>query len=113
MNDCKWWETYIYNEKVGSYLISNNKIKNAVEEIKKLKEENARLREEIVEQSKGSCFHCEEVALMNIKLEEENARLREALTGLLYHCEDYGLKEESFAILMASNKARKALERGE
>jgi len=32
-----------------------------------------------LEQSKGSCFHCEDVALINTKLQEKNARLREAL----------------------------------
>jgi hypothetical protein len=31
--------------------------------------------------NKGSCFHCEEVAVRNIKLEEENARLREAVSS--------------------------------
>jgi hypothetical protein len=40
---------------------------------------NAAYEAGALEQSKGACFHCEDVALMNIKLKEENARLREAL----------------------------------
>lgn len=35
-----------------------------------------------LEQSKGSCFHCEDVALMNVKLQEENARLRDQIMAL-------------------------------
>ena len=44
-----------------------------------------------LEQSKGSCFHCEDVALINKKLKEENARLREMvlkLEGLILYTDE-------------------------
>lgn len=36
-------------------------------------------------------------------------RYRKTLKELIFHCEDYGVKEESFAILMTVEKARQVL----
>lgn len=43
------------------------------------------------------------------KLQKQNEIMKEALGDLVFHCEDYGLKEESLAILMACEKAMEAL----
>ena len=37
------------------------------------------------------------------------SELESALKDLIFHCEDYGIKEESLAILMAVEKADKVL----
>lgn len=47
------------------------------------------------------------------KIQDLEAKLEkavEACNDLLFHCEDYGVKEESLAILMACEKASKTLE---
>jgi len=46
-------------------------------------------------------------------LEDKLAKAVEACNDLLFHCEDYGVKEESLAILMACEKTRKTLEERE
>lgn len=58
---------------------------------------------------KGSCFHCEQVALMNVRLEEENAQLREALEQVF--SEDRF--NEDYVDIRTVIKVREALKRSE
>lgn len=74
--------TFSKEELAGMYAIISKREVEYLKEIKGLRlilkshgqivDMNYDLREQLkdLKQNKGSCFHCEEVALMNVKLEE-------------------------------------------
>lgn len=83
----------------------------------RLTEENEKLKETQLKETYD--FHVESITKLNEQLttqctymsdlQKKNESLKEGLEGLISHCQDYGLEEESLAILMAVQKAREVL----
>lgn len=83
--------TFSHEELAGMYTVISKREVQYLKEIKILRlslqshgqivDMNYDLREQLKE-LKGACFHCEEVALTNVKLEAENEKLRDQIMAL-------------------------------